>query len=142
MVCIPARYILSNPLAKLMNLSVISGEYPSKLEHDKVIPIYKDDDETDPVNYRPISLLSNYNGIFEKIMFNRLKAFIDKNDILYRSQYGFRDKHSSQHVILDIVNSIQRNMDNKLFSCGIFIDLKKAFDTVDHSSCSWSHRHC
>ena len=131
-----ARYILSNPLAKLMNLSVISGEYPSKLEHDKVIPIYKDDDETDPVNYRPISLLSNYNCIFEEIMFNRLKAFIDKNDILYRSQYGFRDKHSTQHVILDIVNSIQRNMDNKLFSCGVFIDLKKAFDTVDHSSCS------
>ena len=84
-------------------------------------------------NYRPISLLSNYNRIVEKIMFNRLKAFIDKNEILYRSQYGFRDKHSTQHAILEIVNSLQRNMDNKLFSCGIFIDLKKAFDTVDHS---------
>ena len=89
--------------------------------------------ETDPANYRPISLLSNYNRIFGKIMFNQLKAFIDKNDILYRSRYGFRDKHSTQHAILDIVNSIQRNMDNKLFSCGNFIDLKKAFDTVDHS---------
>ena len=64
-----AGYILSNPLAKLMNLSVISGEYPSKLKHAKVIPVYKDDDETDPANYRPISL-SNYNRIFEKIMFN------------------------------------------------------------------------
>ena len=95
--------------------------------------VFKDDDETDPTNYRPISLLSNYNRIFEKIMFNRLKAFIDKNEILYRSQYGFRDKHSTQHAILDIVNSIQKNMDNKLFPCGIFIDLKKAFDTVDHS---------
>ena len=102
-----ARYILSNPLAKLMNLSVISGEYPSKLRHAKVIPVYKDDDETDTASYRPISLLSNYNRIFEKIMFNRLKAFIDKNDILYRSQYGFRDNHSTQHAILDIVNSIQ-----------------------------------
>ena len=118
-----ARYILSYPLAKLMNLSVISGQYPPKLKHAKVIP----------ANYGPISLLSNYNRIFEKIMFNRLKAFIDKNDILYRSQYGFRDKHSTQHAILDIVNSIQRNMDNKQFSCGIFIVLKKAFDTVDHS---------
>jgi len=66
-------------------------------------------------------------------MFNRLKVFIDKNEILYRSQYGFRDKHSSQHAILDIVNSIQKNMDNKLFSCGIFIDVKNALDTVDYS---------
>ena len=73
-----ARHILSIPLAKLMNFSVISGEYPSKLKHAKVIPVFKDDDETDPTNYRPISLLSNYNRIFEKIMFNRLKAFIDK----------------------------------------------------------------
>ena len=128
-----ARYILSNALAKVMNLSVISGEYPSELKHANVIPVYKDDGETDPANYRPISLLSNYNRIFGKIMFNRVKAFIDENDILYRSQYGFRDKHSTQHAILDIVNSIQRNMDKKLFSCGIFIDLKKAFDTVDHA---------
>ena len=115
-----------------MNLSVTSGVYPSKLKHAKVIPVYKDDDEIDPANYRTISLLSDFNRIFEK-MFNRLKAFIDKNEILYRSQYDFWDKHSTQHAILDIVNSIQRNMDNKLFSCGIFIDLKKAFDKVDHS---------
>ena len=83
-----ARHILSIPLAKLMNLSVTSGEYPSKLKHAKVIPVFKDD-ETHLTNYRPISLLSNYNRIFEKIMFNQLKAFIDKNEILYRSQYGF-----------------------------------------------------
>ena len=68
-----------------------------------------------------------------KIMFNRLKAFIDKKEILYGSQYGFRDKHSTQQAILDIVNSLQRNMDNKLFSSGIFIDINKAFNAVDHS---------
>ena len=127
------RYILTYPLAKLMNLSVTSRGYPSKLKHANVITVYKDYDETDLANYRAISLLSNYNRTFEKIMFNRLKAFIDKKEILYRSQYGFRDKHSTQHAILDIVHSLQRNMDNKLFSCGIFIDLKKAFDTVDQS---------
>ena len=73
MVCIPARMacfalpvILSNPLAKPRNLSVISGEYSSKLKHAKVIPVFKDDDETDPANYGPISLLRNYNRILRK----------------------------------------------------------------------------
>ena len=74
-----------------------------------------------------------YLTTIKKIIFNRLKAFINKTEILYRSQYGFRDKHSTRHAILDVVNSLQRNMDKKLFTCGIFIDLKKAFDTVDHS---------
>jgi len=66
-------------------------------------------------------------------MFNRLKAFIDKQEIPHISLYGFLDKHSTKHVMLDIVNSIQRNMDNKLLSCCIFINLQKVFDTVDHS---------
>ena len=114
-------------------MSVSQGQYPSKLKHAKVIPIYKGEDKSDPGNYRPISLLSNFNRIFEKVMFKRLKAFLDKYEVLYRSQYGFRDKHSAQHAILDIVNNLQSNFDNKLFSCGIFIDLKKAFDTVNHS---------
>ena len=66
-------------------------------------------------------------------MFKRLKSFLDKHDVLFKAQYGFRDKHSTQDTILDIVNTIQSNMDKQLFTCGIFIDLKKAFDTVDHS---------
>ena len=59
-------------------------------------------------------------------------SYIEHNDILYTGQYGFRKKHSTQHAILYIINSIQGNMDRSLYSCGIFIDLKKAFDTVDH----------
>ena len=77
-------------------------------------------------------MLSIYNRLFEKILYRRLIKFIDKNDILYDLQYGFRNKHSSQHAILDIVNTIHSNMDNRKYSCGIFIDLKKAFDTVNH----------
>ena len=127
--------MLSKPLADIMNKSVSQGVYPSKLKHVKVIPVYKSDDETDPGNYRPISLLSNFNCIFEKVMFKQLKnlMFLDQNDILFRSQYGFRDKYSTQHAILDIVNTVQSNMDKKLYTFGIFIDLKKAFDTVNHS---------
>ncbi len=116
-----------------MNLSVQNGVFPSKLKHAKVIPVYKDDNETDPGNYRPISKLSNFSKIFEKLMCKRLKYFFDKNQILYDKQYGFRDQHSTQYAIADIVNNIQNNMEKRLFSCGIFLDLKKAFDTVDHS---------
>ena len=66
-------------------------------------------------------------------MYKRLKSFINKNDIFFTSQYGFRENCSTQKAILDIVNKIQNNIDKRLYSCGIFIDLKKAFDTVDHS---------
>ena len=89
-------------------MSVTMGQYPTKLKHAKVIPVYKCDDETDPGNYRPISLLSNFNRIFEKLMFKRLKAFFDKHDVIFKAQYSFRDKRSTQHAILDIVNTIQR----------------------------------
>ena len=84
-------------------------------------------------NYRPISLLSVFNRIFEKIMYNRLKSFLEKYNLLFENQYGFRERRSTQHAIIDIVNQIQIKMDQKMYSCGIFIDLQKAFDTVNHS---------
>ena len=95
----------------------------------KIVPIFKADDETEPNNYWPISLLSNFNRIFEKLMYKRMKVFINEDDLLYCSQYGFREEHSTQHAIIDIVNTIQSNMDKRqtLFSGGVFIDLKKAF---------------
>ena len=58
---------------------------------------------------------------------------INEEDVLYRSQYGFREEHSTQHAIIDIINTIQSNLDTRLFPCGVFIDLKKALDTVDHA---------
>ena len=79
----PARQAISHTLAELMNISISTGIYPHKLKHAIVTPIYKADDETDPNNYRPISLLSIFNRIFEKLMYKRLKSFINKDDILY-----------------------------------------------------------
>jgi retron-type reverse transcriptase len=60
-------------------------------------------------------------------------SYIEKQDLLYSSQYGFRKGHSTQHAILELLDDIQTNMNKKLFSCGVSIDLKKAFDTVDHN---------
>ena len=127
------RHSLSPLLAALMNKSISTGIYPHLLKHAKVIPVYKTGDETDPCNYRPISLLSVFNRLFEKLVYKRLRSYCEKNGIFFSSQYGFRDNCSTQHAILDILNKIQSKTDAKLFSCGTFIDLKRAFDTVDHS---------
>lgn len=124
--------IISPVLANFLNKSVSLGAYPSKLKMSKIIPMYKADDETDACNYRPISLLSNFNRIFEKIMYNKMKVFIEKHQLLSSSQYGFRQAHATEHAILDMVETIRTNMDRRRFSCGVFIDLKKAFDSVDH----------
>ena len=66
-------------------------------------------------------------------MYNRLKSFLDKHNLLYQCQYGLREKCLIQHALIDIVDRIQLKIDKKLFSCGIFIDLKKAFDTTTQS---------
>lgn len=128
-----SKYILSPILANIINLTIECGTYPSKLKKAKIVPIFKSGDQSDPDNYRPISLLSVFNRIFEKIVYTRLISFIDKQNILFPAQYGFRKHHSTQLAIIDIVDKIHKNMDNKEYTCGVFIDLKKAFDTVDHS---------
>jgi hypothetical protein len=128
-----SRAIISPILSEILNTSIKSGIYPIKLKIAKIIPVHKGEDETDASNYRPISLLSVFNRIFEKIVYKRMMSYIEKQDLLYSSQYGFRKGHSTQHAILELVNEIQTNMNKKLFTCGVFIDLKKAFDTVDHN---------
>ena len=117
--------VMRSTLAHIINLSISTGVYPKKLKMAKIIPIFKADDNTDANNYRPISFLSNFNRILEKLIFNRMESFIEKNNLFYPSQYSFCKAHSTQHAILDIVNTIQTNMDKHLFSCGVFIDLKK-----------------
>ena len=128
-----SKHVLSEHLAKLMNMSVQTGRYPAKLKISKICLIYKSEDDTDPSNYRPISLLSVFNKIFEKTMYTRLSSFIEKHHILLDIQYGFKKGHSTQHALLDIISTIQQNMDNKIYTCAVFIDLAKAFDTVHHS---------
>ena len=125
--------VISPVLSDIFNTSVSPGAYPKKLKMSKIVPIFKVDDETDTSNYGPISLLSNFNRIFEKIIYDRMRDFIEKHSLLYSSQYGFRQAHSTQHAILDMVETIQINMNKKHFSRGVFIDLKKAFDTVNHT---------
>ena len=83
-------------------------------------------------NYRPISLLSNISKIFERVMYDRLDNFLTSLEIIYKFQFGFRKTYSTNHALLSIVEQIRNALDRKMFSCGVFIDLEKAFDTVNH----------
>ena len=83
-------------------------------------------------NYRPISLLSNINKIVEKLMHKRLFNFLSKHDCIYKLQFGFRENHSTTHALINLTEEIRSSLDKNIFACGIFIDLQKAFDTVDH----------
>ena len=83
-------------------------------------------------NYRPISVLNIYSKTFERLMYNRLIQFLDKNKVLYQNQFGFRQGHSTHHVLITLVDNITKSLDNGDIVIGVFLDLKKAFDTVNH----------
>ena len=99
----------------------------------RIIPLFKSGDKQNVSNYRPISLLPQFSKILEKIFNNRLMNFLNSNNLLYLRQYGFRKNMSTSMAIMELVENITTAMDNGKFTIGVFIDLKKAFDTVDHS---------
>ena len=99
----------------------------------KVIPIFKAGDKSQMDNYRPISLLSSFSKIMEKIVAARLIEFLDNNDILSRWQFGFRSGHSTTHPMVHFLNKISDSLNKKEHTISIFCDLKKAFDTCNHA---------
>ena len=124
---------ICHPLKEIINLSFATGIYPDILKIAKVIPIFKNKgDELLVSNYRPISLLSNVNKIFEKLAYSRLYSFLNLHNCIYELQFGFRAHHSTNHALISLTEMIRNALDNSNFACGIFIDLQKAFDTVDH----------
>ena len=126
-------HMLIKPLTYLINSSINKGIFPNELKIAKVIPIFKSGDKTSIENYRPISVLSVFSKIFEKIMYNHLINFINKQDILYKYQFGFRKQHSTNHAIITLVDKISTALDRGNVVIGCFLDLKKTFDTVNHT---------
>ena len=123
---------ISNPLCKLFNLSFSTGKHPDLFKISKTIPIFKKGSRTVVSNYRPISLLSNLNKILEKLVHSRMYKFLDDYKCIYSLQFGFRAKHSTTHALIDITEKVRSALDNKNYACGVFVDLQKAFDTVNH----------
>ena len=105
---------------------------PDLIKIAKVCPIFKNGNKNEFTNYRPISVLPAFSKIFEKLIFNRLNNFINKHNILSSSQYGFRAKYSTYMALLDLYDNVSKNLDEKKYIIGIFIDLQKAFDTINH----------
>ena len=116
---------ISNHLATICNLSFSTVVFPTILKTAKVVPIHKKNSKLEVSNYRPISLLSNIDKIFEKLMHSRLIEFLEEKQILYHRQFGFRKDFSANHAILTLLESIQKALDDGKFACGIFIDPEK-----------------
>ena len=124
--------LVTKPLVMIFNQSILTGEYPNELKIAKVVPLFKKGDKSLVSNYQPISLLSIINKIFEKLIYNRLYKFLIKHNILYKYQFGFRKGYSTDMALIEIVDNIKTAIDNNKYVCGIFLDLTKAFDTVNH----------
>ena len=105
--------------------------FPSDLKLAKCIPIHKGDDPLNPSNYRPISILNFTSKIFEKLLHTRLITYLDKNKLLYKNQYGYRKNHRTSHAVLNVTELIHTAISSNEYTIAMFLDLSKAFDTVD-----------
>ena len=93
-----------HPITHIINRSLLTGIFPDKLKIAKVVPIYKASNTAELKNYRPVSLLSSFSKLFERVMYNKLMSFLNCQNILYSHQYGFREKHSTIHPIIHLIN--------------------------------------
>ena len=125
--------VIAKPLAYITNISFKNGIFPDNMKTAKVIPVFKSGDKNVFTNYRPISLLPQFSKIIERMFNNRIVSFIEKMQIFHNSQYGFRSNHSTLMALTEYIENITDAIDNSKCSISVFIDLKKAFDTIDHS---------
>ena len=121
------------PLEIIFNKSLEEGSFPDEMKQADVIQLHKGKERFIVNNYRPISLLVTISKILEKIVYIRTYNFLCTTNQLYQSQYGFRKGHSCENAICELVGTIAKNREEKKHTVGIFIDLSKAFDTLNHT---------
>lgn len=127
-----SRNYIVEPLAHIFNLCLTSGVFPSVLKTAVVIPIYKSGEKNTPQNYRPISILTHFSKLLEKCIKARLLKFLESHSLLSPNQFGFRPKKSTSDAIFKLTRNLYNSLDSGLRTLAIYIDLAKAFDTVDH----------
>ena len=125
--------LIAHILAHLVNSSIEKGVCPMNNKLAKVVPIYKQKGSKHTYeNYRPISLLPSFSKIVERLIYDKIFAFLVRYEILFESQYGFRKAHNTTHATLDFVKAIEEALANDEIAIGIICDLSKAFDTINH----------
>ena len=120
-------------LADLYNQSMTEGIFPEIMKEAEVVPLYKGKSPLEVTNYRPISLLLTISKILEKLIYGRTYSFLMETNQLFVSQYGFRANHACDHAISELLSEIIKNQQLGKYTVGIFLDLSKAFDTLEHS---------
>ena len=135
------RSSLSPALSLIINQSLFTGIFPDSLKIAKILPIFKKGDPSYFGNYRPISLLSAISKVFEKVVFIPIYEYFNSNNLLYESQYGFRANHSTELTGIEFVGKILHFLDNQHTPISIFLDLSKAFDTLDHDILLFKLKH-
>ena len=126
------KYEVCKPLTLIINQCMTAGIFPDEMKIAKVLPIFKKGDDSLFGNYRPVSLLPSVSKVFERIIHNQLYQYFIDNKLFYQNQYGFRQNHSTEMAAMDLIDRIVCEMDNGNTPISIFLDLSKAFDTLDH----------
>ena len=124
---------IADSLTYIFNQAIALSSFPDEWKMARVVPLYKGGQRNIPGNYRPISVLPAISKVMERILYNQLDNYLTEFELLSSTQFGFRNSHSTATALLDCTNEWYVNIDKKMFNLVVFIDLKKAFDTVDHN---------
>ena len=124
--------LIVQPLMYITNLSLSSGTVPDQMKIARVVPLFKTGDLSLFTNYRPVSVLPAFSKILERIVYNRSINFLNKFNILSNNQYGFKKNHSTAYASFQLYDKLSDAIDQGKVTLGLFIDLPKAFDIVNH----------
>ena len=136
---VPIKFIklsseaISPVLTSIFNLSFFTGCFPDSLKYSKIKPIHKSSSKAHCTNYRPVALLSPFAKLLEKCIYTRINNFFISNNLFFSNQFGFQKQSSTENAVLQIHQQLLESLEQRKISCSIFVDLRKAFDTVDHA---------